>query len=146
MKPQLLTMEQIAAQRSAGFVTAREEARAYARPEQFAVQCGLFADPKIYGEIPLGEALAVLQAILHRDMAYGVELAPLADARAMAHTLLADYMTGPARYFTNGDYGKPQLNPNTGTGWNAATDSTFDTGVLVLAEHKSLCFWVEDED
>jgi hypothetical protein len=142
----MATLEQVAATRTAGLVTAREEAQGFAEPEQFAAQCGLFADRGIYHEISRDEALAVLQAILHRDMAYQAEVMPHADAEELAKSVLAVYMASSDRYFTNGDFGKLRPNPNVGPGWNPATHSTFDTGVLVLASNKSMCFWVQDED
>ena len=142
----MTALQQAAAARTAGLVTAREEARAYAEPEPFAEACGLSAAPGIYREIAPAEASAVLQAVLHRDLAHGVELMSHEQAQVLAGSLLAEYMTGPARCFTNGDFGRPRSNSNVGPGWRPATNSTFDTGIIVLARHKSLCFWVQDED
>lgn len=142
----MATLEQVAALRSAGLVTACEEAREYAEPEPFAAKCGLSAKPGIYREISRAEALAVIQSVLHRDMAYQAEIMPRTDAEVLAESLLAEYRAGPARYFTNGDFGRSPAHPNVCPGWNPATRSTFDTGVLVLARNKSMCLWVQDED
>lgn len=142
----MVTLDQIAVIRDCGYVNAREEAQAYAQPQLFAQRCGLSAAADIYREIDAAEALAVLEAVLHEDMAYGVEIMPRARAREIAQGLLAGYAGSETRYFTNGEYGLLHNNPNAGPGWNPATDSTFDTGVLVLASDKSLCLWVEDED
>jgi hypothetical protein len=142
----MTTLEHIAAFRTTGLVTAREEAWSYAEPEPFAASCGLYANPGIYRQISADEAIAVIKAILHQDMAYKAELMPHQQAEELAKSLLAEYAANSARYFTNGDFGKLGQDTNVVPGWNPATNATFDSGVLVLGIHKSRCLWVQDKD
>jgi hypothetical protein len=95
-------------------------------------------DDALYREIDRDAARAILIELLHRDLAYLVELMPAARAAELADGFLTETARPGARYFTNraGMY----------NAWNPATAATFDLGVLVLSDAGSACLWVEDED
>lgn len=107
---------------------------------------GLCASPEPYFEISEGEAAAVLGAVLMEDMAYHCPLVPLSQASALAEEFVGAFRHESARYFTNGEYGKPRERQGIGASWYPATGSTFDTGVLVLSQTMTGCAWFMDED
>ena len=111
-----------------------------------AAEFGLSSAANVYEEILREEATAVLTAVLHKDMAYNCEIMLLEQANALAADVISLFEANGARFFTNGGYGRPRLNPNVGPGWMAATEATFDTGVLVLAPSSCACLWFMDED
>lgn len=107
---------------------------------------GLFDSPDIYSEVSLEEARAVLVAVLIKDMAYGSPLVQPEEAAELADLFLGAFACDDARYFTNGEFGKPRSSPNIGAGWSPATEHTFDSGVLVLGSRQVGCAWFMDED
>lgn len=111
-----------------------------------AAQFGLLASPHIYAEISAEEARAVLIAILHEDMAYGTQRLPLEQARELTAAFFAALGAGPARFYTNGEFGRPRPAPGVGPDWNPATDATFDTGVIAVSPTHIACAWFMDED
>lgn len=107
---------------------------------------GLSSDAACYHEIDTDEAAAVLEALLHRDLAYGVELMPATTARQLAADFIALFAGTPVRWFTNGSWGRPPVAPGVGPEWSPATDATFDAGVIALATTAAGCVWCMDED
>jgi len=108
----------------------------------------LATDGATYRAIDLEEARRVLTRILHRDLAYGAEIIPMADAERLASEVLL--LVPDAQLFTNGSYGSPPAPASNGVtvgpSWNPATSATFDTGVIAVGSSMSACVWVEDED
>lgn len=111
-----------------------------------AAQFGLRASPDVYFEISAEEAHAVLVAVLHEDMAYGMERMPLDGARKLAAEFVAALGEGSARFYTNGEFGRPRKAPGAGPAWRPATDATFDTGVIAVSPTHIACAWLMDED
>jgi hypothetical protein len=142
--PELL--DQIVNRRDAGETIAVCVERHFTRVEDAASEFGLVADADIYDEVSLEEAVAVLTSLMHKDMAYGVELVPIEQARELARSFINHFPADTTRYFTNGTYGKPSANKNFGASWTPATDATFDSGVLVLSSALTACVWCMDED
>lgn len=103
---------------------------------------GLNAQDETYDEIGEERALAVLKTVLHKDLAYNGELMPEQEAMQFAREFIKQFDDSPMRLFTNGDF---DIDP-TRASWSAATDATFDTGVLVLTPHAVGCLWFMDED
>lgn len=114
--------------------------------EVAANKFGLASSPGIYFEVSRQEAKAVLKAILAEDMAYSCELMPQLDAEKLASAFVGEFIDEAARYYTNGDFGKPREEPGVGPGWTPATDATFDTGILVVTGTRIACAWFMDED
>lgn len=106
-------------------------------------------DASYYKEIDESSARRLVRLVLHRDLAYHAEIMPESRAAELADRFFAQFGPG-ARYYTNGTFHKePQRiseSVTAGPSWDAATEATFDTGVLVIALESSGCLWVEDED
>lgn len=113
---------------------------------EVAVQFGLSGSSECYQEIDALEAALVLENVLHRDMAYGVEIMPLAMAKQLAAKFIDAFSGTSACFFTNGGWGRPQVTPGVGPGWSPATAATFDTGVIVVSGQQVGCVWCLDED
>lgn len=111
-----------------------------------AARFGLSDDPGCYQEINVLEAAQVLEYVFHKDMAYGMEIMPLATAIKLANQFIAEFLDESPRFYTNGEWGRRQFEFGIGPGWMPATDATFDTGVLVLSDYRTGCVWCMDED
>jgi hypothetical protein len=107
---------------------------------ELAPQFNLFFTPDIYKEIRRDQAEKVARRILHRDLAYDVEIMPEKVAQDLASRFLDCFEKETSQYYTNGSYYCDSMS------WNPATDATFDTGILVISQSCSGCLWVEDED
>ena len=107
---------------------------------------GLSDHPDAFVEVPEGEAVAVLVALLSADMAYHCPIVPPAEAQRLARAFIEAFAGTKPRFYTNGDFGKPGAVPGAWPTWFAATGATFDGGVLVLAEGRVGCAWFMDED
>lgn len=110
---------------------------------ELAREFGLRPDESIYSEIDADAGIRVVAQILHRSLAYNVEIIPLERAVDLAARFIGLFTPAHTRYFTNGNLAGA-LGPL--RSWSPATDATFDTGVLVLGRAEAACIWVEDED
>lgn len=113
--------------------------------EAAAERFGLSSQSGIYKKIERTEAIEVLKAVLHKDMAYGVKIMSSEKAKNLANAFISEF-DDEAVFYTNGEFGKPRTNPTIGLSWSPATDATFDTGVIVLSNGVIGCAWFEDED
>uniref|UniRef100_UPI00333EF042 hypothetical protein n=1 Tax=Castellaniella defragrans TaxID=75697 RepID=UPI00333EF042 len=113
-----------------------------------AAKFGLSDSPECYDEIDEIEAVMVLTRAFNKGLAYSVEIMPLAEARNLAASFVAEFLNASARFFTNGDWGQPKFPRDgvTSTSWSDATSATFDTGVIVISDHGTGCVWCMDED
>lgn len=114
--------------------------------EEAARQFGLFSSPGIYFEVTAREAEAVLGAVLHADMAFHYEVVPLDQAARLAEAFIGQFSHEAAKFYTNGEYGRPRERSGFGPNWTPATSATFDTGVLVVSADRIACAWFTDED
>lgn len=105
---------------------------------------GLLDSPECYQEIDAVEAARVLENVLHRDMAYKIEIMPISHARELSEEFIAAFTGSDARFFTNGEWGRST--GALGVGWTPVTSATFDTGVLVVSDQRVGCVWCMDED
>jgi hypothetical protein len=112
------------------------------RLSELAERFSLNSNSEIYREIDQRQAEAVIKRILHRGLAYQVEIMPQSSAQSLAQRFLECFDAEKAQYYTNGDY----YSDENSNGWNPATVSTFDTGILVIDRLRAGCLWVEDED
>ncbi|NUP09151.1 MAG: hypothetical protein HOW73_24130 [Polyangiaceae bacterium] len=83
----------------------------------------------------------IATALLHRDLAYTVELMPLQVASTLASRFTST-IESPCRFLTN-----LALSPEgTPTIWEPSSPATFDGGIVGVAEAMASVLWVEDED
>jgi hypothetical protein len=90
-------------------------------------------------EIGAQEALEFLGKLLHRSLAYGVEVMPVKDAESIACAVFA-FFPGSSRHFTNTE---PVGN---GLSWHPITEATSDSGVIIVQGNTVGILWFEDED
>ena len=79
--------------------------------------------------------------VLNKDLAYHAEIMPAHEASQLVAQFFDLCCTSGCRFFTNGDFSVKRS-----ASWTAATEATFDTGVLVVGQDRAGCLWVEDED
>jgi hypothetical protein len=97
-------------------------------------------------EVTREDAIAVVQQVLLKDLAYGVAMMPEAEACALAESFFSLFGS-EGRCFTNGNLVLPNADPSeVRRSWNPITSATLDTGILCLDTNRIGIFWVEDED
>lgn len=138
----LQTLARIKAARRFGKVISGCVERPSASAGAAAADFGLSGKAAVYREVPADEAVLLLAAVLHRDMAYDQQIMPAARALDLAKDFVGSFPRDPTRFFTNGTFGRKQEAPS----WSPATDATFDTGVIVLSSGMTACLWFQDED
>lgn len=107
-----------------------------------AVAVGLQPLDRAWVQVDADKAEQILAAILHRDLAYKVELMPEHTARWLASTFLRGFDRHRSQFATNSE-DMPHEMP---WSWTPATDATFDAGIVILGEAASGIYWVADED
>ncbi|WP_437877677.1 hypothetical protein [Sorangium sp. So ce513] len=135
-------IDRIQAARSCGVLHIGVVAESVRSVEDLARRFGLRDDVGTYREIDEETAWRIIAYVLHRDLAYGVDMVSAEEAARLAREFLEQFDGAGCRYFTNGNFGEDP----TGASWSPATSATFDTGALILGASKSGCLWVEDED
>jgi hypothetical protein len=133
--------EEIERQRDAGRVRCGIRELAAPSLADLAVEFELNAAASCYTEISGEAAQSIAVAILHRELAYGVEVVPEPTAIELAAEFLTACQSPGCRYYSNGNFSQSSL-----VSWMPATAATFDTGILVLGRERCGCLWVEDED
>jgi hypothetical protein len=137
--------ERIQSLRTAGQTIAAIRAPVASDVGSVASSFGLSAEADCYHTIDRAEAVRAVAAILHRDLAYGIELMPLETAQDLAQRFVQIFAAHESQFYTNGDWGRV-TDPRAGVSWRPATDATFDGGVLVLSPELAGCVWCCDED
>ena len=114
--------------------------------ERFLKELGL-KPKRIKGDwkqIDQSMAKKILEYILSMNMAYDIELETKPLANMLSNYFLNEFLSN-AIYYTNGyfdeDDGFFKLRA-----WRSITDSTFDTGVLVIDKNNIGILWGEDND
>ncbi|GAA3217192.1 hypothetical protein ACFP63_14340 [Oerskovia jenensis] len=121
-------------------------------------------------EVGADGARQLLTTLLRIGIAHADEIMPEHRARRLAEEFIGSFGERGARYATNcapseeflqyfggsalghaPDDATPPTDPWFGSlfesdGWNPATEYTFDTGLVVLGESSSGCYWVAEED
>jgi len=110
-----------------------------------ATAFGLKGDASLYHQVDAEMARSILVGVLHRDLAYGNRLMSLARAEELAGQVMDLFKAPGVRFLTNGQF-KHAAAGLVLSHWDPATESTFDTGVLMLATGDSGCVWVAEED
>ncbi len=74
---------------------------------------------------------------------------PVTDATALAHAWL-EAASECRTYLTNGNWAEPprRTSPTAtaGPSWDPICESTFDGGVVAIADAEAFILWVQDED
>jgi hypothetical protein len=92
------------------------------------------------------ESRAILVGMLERSMAHGSQHMGTTHARELADQLFARFCSGDCTYFTNGEFPLRHAAGQSGGSWCGLTDSTFDSGIVVIGPTFGLAIWFEDED
>jgi hypothetical protein len=106
---------------------------------------GLKGDASLYHQVDAEMARAILVSVLHRDLAYGNRLMSLARAEELAGQVMQQFSGPSVRFLTNGQFKHNTAAALILSHWDPATDSTFDTGVLMLGTATSGCVWVAED-
>jgi hypothetical protein len=109
---------------------------------KFGLGCDEFPDPQLR-EVKRSEARRIIALMLGADMAYRVGLMPAEEAEEMAESFLENFPSEHSRFITNIQVLEDDLS---NIGSSPMTRSTFDAGVLCVAEPVAGCIWFEDED
>lgn len=105
--------------------------------------------------IDVDRALAVLEGVLHKGLAYDSEVMEPAIAAELAGRFV--HHLGPGDWLTNGGYALSHAAPPPRTasgvpievavnGWNPISSATFDAGVVFVGRDRVAIAWAEDED
>ncbi len=137
----MAVVDDILAERRCGVVHCGVSHLAHKDILKLASEFGLHDDPSVFAPITGSNAVALVASILHKDMAYSHPLMAEERAKELAERFLEQF-GAEAKLYSNGWTGSETES----TGWNPATDATFDTGVLIIGNDHSGCIWVEDED
>jgi hypothetical protein len=101
---------------------------------------GLTPDESLLVEHDKQTALAILEELLWKDMAYEDECMPRSLAETFAKQVMEEHAHPESRYFSNGNWAQRES-------WNPLTESTFDAGLLITGkEGHYFCIWFQDED
>lgn len=95
-------------------------------------------------QIDQSTANKILEYILSMDMAYDIQLETKPLANMLSNYFLNKFLPD-ATYYTNGDFDEDDGFFSL-RGWQPITDSTFDTGVLVIDKKNIGILWAEDND
>lgn len=96
-------------------------------------------------------AFQILSHLLHKSMAYGVEVLPLEDANRLAAHFVSLF-DNDAQYYSNSAWNTNKYSNDSTTfvlglsGWNPCTDATFDSGIIIADSNNIGIAWFEDED
>lgn len=102
-------IERIVEARATGEVIAQTRNSAPASVESCAAMFGLREDASIYRRISADEAQAVLAAVIHEDMAYGIEIVARERAEQLAAQFIAQVSPQTTRFYTNGKIGRAHV-------------------------------------
>lgn len=97
---------------------------------------------KRWHEVDRAGAESFLTQLLHRSLAYRVELMPEKTAAWLASEFLDAVGPHGSRFATN-SADRPGHFPY---GWEPATEYTMDAGVVAIGVNGSALYWVADED
>ncbi|GAA6619377.1 hypothetical protein [Scytonema sp. NUACC26] len=110
--------------------------------DSFVTQQGYHNLGDRWREISREEAEKIINFIMTKDLAYSAELMSPEEAQQIS-SKVSTLFAGDCKYFTNASF----VNNFSGMSeWNSITESTFDTGVIVVSGDRIGMLWVQDED
>ena len=113
---------------------ANENADRYVRSLGFA---GLGLQWQDLGKV---QAIDLLTKMLHRSLAYKVEMMPLKTAKHVSERFISQFNPRNSIYLSNGDIAENSAS------WNSITKSTMEMALVVMDEKTIGIVCVEDED
>jgi hypothetical protein len=87
-------------------------------------------------------AQQILNFILNQNLAYAEQSMTITDAETIADKFL-NFFNDNCQFFTNALFND---NYSRLAEWDSITESTFDTGVVIVSNEKIGILWVQDED
>lgn len=97
---------------------------------------------KRWHEVDRATAEAFLAGVLHRSLAYDIELMPEKTAAWLA----SEFLDAVGRYGTRIATNSPDLPGGSVFAWEAATEYAQDAGVVAIGTNGAALYWVADED
>ena len=94
--------------------------------------------------------LAILTAILNRDMAFNVEARPFEVAQGLAERFITHFDES-ATIYSNSTWTVNEFSPNTEfklglSAWTGFTKATFDSGIIIVDKENVGVAWFGDDD
>jgi hypothetical protein len=92
----------------------------------------------------------ILTALLHKDLAYGMELMPL-DRASLFTDRFFSLFSSQALYFSNSTWNQNEYKPAEDfkfgfSSWWSLTELTFDSGIIICDNSKIGVVWFSDDD
>jgi len=92
----------------------------------------------------------ILTTLLHKDLAYGVELMPL-DKAGLFTDRFFSLFSSQALYFSNSVWNENEYTPDKAfefglSSWAPLTELTFDSGIVICDNSKIGIIWFSDDD
>ncbi|MGE3802528.1 MAG: hypothetical protein AB7H80_16040 [Candidatus Kapaibacterium sp.] len=112
---------------------------------QFVNGIGFKADVNDWIEIRKEDAIKITSRILTADLAYDVEILPLAEAQSLS-TQFLNLFTDSATFLTNGVFTAGERYEVDLRAWNPISPATFNAGIVCGSKALLGIIWVEDED
>ncbi|BAY34772.1 hypothetical protein NIES2107_66790 [Nostoc carneum NIES-2107] len=108
----------------------------------FVTQMGYVGIGDRWQEIHQDAAQKIVVFVLKKDLAYSAKIMPTEEAEKIS-TKILNLFANPCRFFTNAVF----VNDYSAlSAWDSLTNSTFDTGILVVNSTMMGMLWVKDED
>ena len=112
--------------------------------DEILPQLGLAAEPTCLRQVERGDAIATIETILWKDLAYSQELMPRATARLYAEDFIREFAEDGCVIYSNADW--KGHHESFSSSWDPMTPATFDAGIVIVNFASAVCLWVEDED
>jgi hypothetical protein len=127
-------------------VATTDESPAGAVLDVFVARFGFTGIGNSWAEVTLADAKVIAREVLHKDLAYRMDILPPSEAAALAERFFSLFEP-TARCFTNGNVILPAAASREVPGaYDPITPSTFDTGVVCFDRQRIGILWVQDED
>lgn len=114
-------------------------------PDDVAQYYGLRKANNAWHDVDRSQATTLLRELLEHDLAYWGEADSTPIATDVAQDFVAEFAE-ETRFFTNAQWQERNGVMRVGSTGFAATESTFDSGIIALHDHKMGVYWVEGED
>ncbi|BCL38191.1 hypothetical protein [Nostoc sp. MS1] len=108
----------------------------------FVTQLGYVGLGVHWKEINQNAAEKILERILTKDLAYSAKIMSTGKAEEIS-TKMLNFFQNPCKFFTNAVFTD---NYSAMSAWDSLTESTFDTGVIIVSTKMIGILWVKDED
>jgi hypothetical protein len=114
-------------------------------PNDVARCYGLLTTANGWHEVDMTMATEILTELLTRDIVYACDADSSSIATVTANSFIGEFQ-GATRFYTNSKWQRQNGRIEIGNSGFAATESTSDSGIIALNDHKMGVYWVEDED